>query len=145
MPILLCIVADYSSWCTFLRGEPQWILKFVHSLSFYNFLIKGSLPYSLNLWKLGGLFVNFLFLRNFQIVFTMIILNIGGLFCMITFDLRAPFNYPWLFKNKQGLFKVNTLDFGQFKAVFRIRIPTFCGFIWLFDLKLVYVFVFLKL
>ena len=55
---------------------------------------------------------------------------------MITFDLRAPFNDRWLSKNKQGLFKVNILDFGKFKAVFRIRIPTFCGYIWLFDLKL---------
>ena len=46
---------------------------------------------------------------------------------MITFDLRAPFNYLWLSKNEQGLLKVNILDFVKFKAVFRIRIPTFCG------------------
>ena len=48
---------------------------------------------------------------------------------MITFDLRAPFNYLGLSKNKQGLFKINILDFGKFKAVFRIRIPSFCGYI----------------
>ena len=55
---------------------------------------------------------------------------------MITFDLRAPFNYLWLSKNKQGLLKVNILYFGKFNSLFRIWIPTFCGCIWLFDLKL---------
>ena len=59
---------------------------------------------------------------------------------MITFDLRAPFNDRWLSKNKQGLFKVNILDFGKFKAVFRIRISTFCGCIGLYDLKLPWMF-----
>ena len=137
MPIFVCIVADYSSWCcTFLWGEPQWILKFGQSLSFYNFLIKITLPYFNFFLILGGLLVNFLFLINFQKFFTIIILTLGGLFYMITFDLRAPFNYLWLSKNEQGLLKVNILDFGKFKAVFRIRIPTFCGCIWLFDLKL---------